>query len=270
MSESGDNDTGGRRAPAAPRRRIFESDRQAVLDAAAVLQLRRSEIANALAGGRTHEAEIVVAYPRDRGQTTLGDQQPWRDLLSVRPSVTVGELRSSLPRTRGLIQRGLQMVSVYDADGISPGARTLLAGETLGTYLVSVAPVQMKIVNRSQVLLQGPAQGETATVMTVRSRPCVDAAWRYWEAVRAAAFPVADSVALIADLTMRQRQVISLMANGVGDDAIASALGVSVRTVRADIAGILDHLGVQSRFAAGVRLELALSLQEPATGETPA
>ena len=41
-----------------------------------------------------------------------------------------------------------------------------------------------------------------------------------------------------------------------GFDNIAGALGISVRTVRSDIAGVLEVLGVQSRFAAGMRLRL--------------
>ena len=39
------------------------------------------------------------------------------------------------------------------------------------------------------------------------------------------------------------------------DDAIAEALEVSVRTVRSDIADLMDALGVRSRFAAGARVK---------------
>jgi DNA-binding NarL/FixJ family response regulator len=66
---------------------------------------------------------------------------------------------------------------------------------------------------------------------------------------------VGETVDPPGDLTPRQGQVVALMASGANDDAIAAALGVSVRTVRSDVAGILDALGVQSRFAAGVRLQ---------------
>ena len=41
----------------------------------------------------------------------------------------------------------------------------------------------------------------------------------------------------------------------------AKMLEVSVRTVRSDIAAVLDVLGVRSRFAAGVRLRLWSSLE---------
>jgi DNA-binding NarL/FixJ family response regulator len=114
----------------------------------------------------------------------------------------------------------------------------------------------MKIVDRRSVLLQGPVIDGEPTVMSVSSAPCLEAAWRYWEAAIASAFPAADGVATIDDLTSRQRQVAALLATGIGDEAIAASLGVSVRTVRSDVAALLDTLGVRSRFAAGVRLQL--------------
>ncbi len=237
-----------------PRKRIAEPDRQAVLDAAALLQVRRTEIATALAEGRPVDAEIVGASSKRRSQLFLEDQDSWTELLSVRPAATSYQLRGSLPNTRRLLAAGLRMTSIYDADGVSPDARLLLAGERAGTYLVSVAPVQMKIVNREYVLLQGPFRDGQGTVMAVRSRPCLDAAWRYWEVVQKTAIAVGETVDPPAVLTPRQGQVVALMASGANDNAIAVALGVSVRTVRSDVAGILDALGVSSRFAAGVRL----------------
>lgn len=238
-----------------PRERIRESDRQDVLDAAAVLQVRRSEVATALATGRDVEAEVIATYGRGSGQLPLQRSEDWTEVVSVRPSVTADLLRRSLPETRTWFSR-MRMVSVYDADGITPEARLLLADEAVGTYLISAAPVQMKLLNRTHVMLQGPTLDERATVMIVHAQPCLDAAWRYWQAVRAAAFPVAESVSPRGDLTPRQRQVFVLMGTGIGDDAIATSLGVSVRTVRSDVADVLRDLGVQSRYAAGVRLRL--------------
>lgn len=238
------------------RRRITAEKRQDVLDAAALLQVRRTETATALADGRRVDAELVVDVHRDtQGQTLLHEQDTWTELLSVRPESSAAELRSSLPNTRMLLARGLRMTSIYDLHGTARDARLVLAGETQGTYLLSVAPVQMKIINREHVLLQGPFVDGAATVMAVRSQACLEAAWRYWEAVSRAAIPVHESVSPIRGLTPRQGQVVALLATGAGDEAIAGALGISVRTVRSDVARILDVLGVQSRFAAGIRLQ---------------
>ncbi|MFG1950586.1 response regulator transcription factor [Micromonospora sp. NPDC048830] len=48
------------------------------------------------------------------------------------------------------------------------------------------------------------------------------------------------------------RQVVTLLAQGLTDDAVARRLGVSVRTVRARMARVATELGARTRFQAGV------------------
>ena len=48
------------------------------------------------------------------------------------------------------------------------------------------------------------------------------------------------------------REVVTLLARGLKDDAIARRLGVSVRTVRRLISATIDDLQADSRFQAGV------------------
>ena len=50
----------------------------------------------------------------------------------------------------------------------------------------------------------------------------------------------------------RMREVVTLLARGLKDDAIARRLGVSVRTVRRLISATIDDLQADSRFQAGV------------------
>lgn len=53
-------------------------------------------------------------------------------------------------------------------------------------------------------------------------------------------------------LTPSQRDVLTLMLDGGGDEAIARRLGMSVTTVRRNIKAIYGLLGVNNRFAAGI------------------
>ncbi|MFC4785524.1 helix-turn-helix transcriptional regulator [Nocardioides sp. MAHUQ-72] len=239
-----------------PRNRIPEAERQAVLDAAAVLQVRRSETADLVSRGPVPGVEIVGSGPEDVNRWMLESSASWRELLSVRPAATATQLRLSLPMNRAKLEGGLRMTSIFSADGLELDARLLLANEALGDYRFSVAPVQMKIVDRAYVLLQGPVVDGESSVMAVSSGPCLDAAWRYWHASLDSSFPAIEGVGTLGDLTPRQRQVVALLMNGVGDEAIAETLSVSVRTVRADVAALLAMLGVRSRFAAGARLQL--------------
>ncbi|MDK0521919.1 helix-turn-helix domain-containing protein [Streptomyces sp. ML-6] len=51
----------------------------------------------------------------------------------------------------------------------------------------------------------------------------------------------------------RREQILRLLADGLTDDAIARRIGVSVRTVRNDVASTMLGLDARSRFQAGVR-----------------
>lgn len=53
-------------------------------------------------------------------------------------------------------------------------------------------------------------------------------------------------------LTASQRDVLTLMLDGGGDEAIARRLEMSVTTVRRNIKAIYGLLGVNNRFAAGI------------------
>jgi DNA-binding CsgD family transcriptional regulator len=52
--------------------------------------------------------------------------------------------------------------------------------------------------------------------------------------------------------TRGQRLLLNQLAGGAKDEQIARALGISLRTVRRRVADLLDDLGAQSRFQAGV------------------
>jgi DNA-binding CsgD family transcriptional regulator len=230
---------------------------QAVLDAAAALQMRRSEAAALAAADRFPGGEVVAVGMAAAADWLHTAAESWGELLSVRPTASTTQLRVGLPMNRAAVEAGLRMVSVFDYFGLDTDARLLLANEPVGDYLFGRAPVQMKIIDRRYVILDGPTIDGSMSLMTVRSGGCLQAAWRYWDAVVASAIPVEDAgISDLGLLTRRQRQIVAMMASDLGDDAIAASLGVSVRTVRSEIAAILADLGVKSRFAAGVRIQM--------------
>jgi DNA-binding NarL/FixJ family response regulator len=114
----------------------------------------------------------------------------------------------------------------------------------------------MNLVDRRFLLLHGPFFDGEPSLMEVSAPECLDAAWRYWNAAVASSYPANEDEAGELDslsITPRQRQVAALLAVDTRDEAIAETLGVSVRTVRSDVAHLMEALGVRSRFAAGVR-----------------
>lgn len=239
--------------PTLPRHPIPDAARQAVLDAAAVLQVRRSEVAARVEAGRCPGAEVVAIGREEIAEWMYRRGHEWSELLSTRGCARLVELRISVPVNRYFLERGAEMVSLFDYGGTEPAVRTMLANEKLGSYLFGVCPVQMKIVDREFVILAGPVIDGSMSIMRVTTPQCMEAAWRYWESAVASVVPIQETPSG-GDLTSRQQQVVALLAADLGDEAIAAALGVSVRTVRSDVAAVLESLGVRSRFAAAARL----------------
>jgi DNA-binding CsgD family transcriptional regulator len=254
---SGTRDSGARRPVGVglgPRDHISPASRQATADAAAVLQLQRRELAARVAREPVPGVELRTGGLVRINRWMSEASRTWTELLSIRPSATSTHMRVSLPQNRRLLRDGLKMVSLLDNDGVRPDARVLISNEPVGDYRFGVGPVQVKIIDHRVLLLDGPVIDDEESIMAVTSGPCLEAAWRYWELALESSFPARGSVPSPADLTPRQHQVVALLANDLNDETIAEALGVSVRTIRSDVAAILKALGVRSRFAAGMRI----------------
>jgi DNA-binding CsgD family transcriptional regulator len=233
------------------RRDFTLAQTQRVLAAVAPLQVHRNRLAVAVGRGATPHTRIAAQGSLEVNRWLLRFVSECRELLSVRPWIRIEELRVSLPRNRSLVEHGTRMTSVYDYRGAAPQARLLLSAEHSADYRFAYAPMQMKIFDRRQVLLDGPAVDDEPSVMLTSEPTCVAAALGYWRAVLESSFRCAEAPERVPDLTDRQRQVIALLSADVSDEQIASALGFSVRTVRAEIARVMTLLGVRSRFSLG-------------------
>ena len=229
---------------------------QAVQDAGARLQVCRGEVAALVAAGSTGEAEIVGVGLRAANDWMAHESAQWREYHSTRTAGVVSQLRYSLPLNRLRVRGGARITTIYEASGLDANARVLVANEKLGTYRLGHVPMRLTVVDHRFVLLDGPVVDGRMTLMKVTSPVMLDLAQRYWDAVQAAVVPLSPGFAGPEALTPRQRQVVALLGSDLNDEAIAEALDVSVRTVRADVAAVLAALGVRSRFAAGARLQI--------------
>ncbi|MHC0430225.1 LuxR C-terminal-related transcriptional regulator [Streptomyces sp. O3] len=66
-----------------------------------------------------------------------------------------------------------------------------------------------------------------------------------------------------------KRSIIKLMSQGYKDEMVARRMGMSVRTCRRHISELMDELGADSRFQAGVNAALSGTLDEAADPEDP-
>lgn len=88
-------------------------------------------------------------------------------------------------------------------------------------------------------------------VLVVRNPGIVAALVCAFEHHWSTALGLGDSAA--SDVGERDLMLLRLLALGIKDEAIARQLGVSVRSVRRQTSALFTHLGVTSRFQAGVQ-----------------
>lgn len=179
-----------------------------------------------------------------------------RELLAVTLG-TYTDLAAFLPShhlNKEFRDKGLKMLSIYDyaATASTPFMVRFLAETDEVPYLFGYGPVQLKVIDRREVIMEGPSDDGARALLCASDHGLVEAALAYVNAVRATAVP-ARSFSRGLALTSRQHAVAGLLATGQTDEKIADVLGVSVRTVRSEIAQLFKVLGATSRFAAGLR-----------------
>lgn len=128
--------------------------------------------------------------------------------------------------------------------------RSLLADGQQARVLTEL-PMKMQLADETCVLLPLTPTG-TGGAMLVHAQPVVSALRQYFELLWERAVPYGHAAAAPdSSLTARQREILDLLAQGLTDDAIATRLGCSTKTVGREAAIIATRLGATSRFAAG-------------------
>lgn len=162
------------------------------------------------------------------------------------------------PLRQRMFDRGIQIRSVrLRRDSVSPGSYdtfSRLVAQGVDLRLASVIPLNMMIVDSEFAVLSAVAGEPGNTQLTIHRQTLVSAFAAVFAHIWRGATPFApEGDRSPSGLSNEQRTLAQLLADGMKDEAIARTLGVSPRTVSRLIADLMQQLGVNSRFAAGVR-----------------
>jgi DNA-binding CsgD family transcriptional regulator/sugar-specific transcriptional regulator TrmB len=155
-----------------------------------------------------------------------------------------------------LVRRGVNVRVVVDREGLSfPGRARGLT--TLTEYGVRIRmapdlPTNLIAVDRRVTLLPPTdAADPTASALVVSDVLTRNALVPLFEALWERAMPIAPGSR--DEATAADRELLTMLASGLKDEAIARRLGVHVHTVRRRIRILLRTLGAETRFQAGVQ-----------------
>ncbi|HYW53223.1 MAG TPA: response regulator transcription factor [Dongiaceae bacterium] len=164
-----------------------------------------------------------------------------------------------------IVPREAGALVVHDAAGMREALAAIAEGFSVPTILLvddphaDVALAALRAGASAVLARQSHARELIAALDAVRAGLVVlDAAVR--DAL-APAQTVARASALTEPLTVRERQVLAMLANGLSNRRIAERLAISENTVKAHVAAILAKFGATTRTEAvtiGARLGLVM------------
>lgn len=247
------------------------ASRQVVLDASLRLQVVRARSCDEwFAGHGTAEVE-VFGDDSEALRDWLQDQcRRSEELVAVTSTrcQTLQGFRQSHAFNQKLIDGGQRMTSYFDISGGADQVTDFIIGAEDMPYHLADGALQVKLLDRERVVVEGPVVDNRRSLMVLRCLEAVNATGQYLRAVRETAVRASEFRERIGELTARQRVIAKELECGRTDEEIAEQLGVSVRTVRYEVARLLEVLDVTTRFAAGVRYARMQAVEDRAIAGT--
>ncbi|MFD7154019.1 LuxR C-terminal-related transcriptional regulator [Kribbella sp. NPDC059898] len=117
---------------------------------------------------------------------------------------------------------------------------------------IPLVPMNAIVIDGSVAVL--PADTANGSVAVLRLTSVVMTALELFERIWPDAVPLAGcDLPAETDLSVREQEMLRLLALGATDEVAAAQLGISVRTVRRMVAQLMNRLGARSRFQAGMK-----------------
>lgn len=200
-----------------------------------------------------HPATLIMLTHRLQDQ--CGEQVRWLDrppYYSSRRHFREQEEIQLRRMAAGVRYRTIYSQDVYDDPELF-AAMTRMAEGGENVRVLSGLPVKLTIGDEHTALLvPEPDRAGLDGALIVHASGLLNALVGLFETLWTLGMPVSgdNNQQLLSD---RDRTIITLMAAGATDDAIARRLRMSRRTVVRRIAVLLDRLGATTRFQAGVQ-----------------
>ena len=150
------------------------------------------------------------------------------------------------------IAQGRRSRVIYPVRALNAASREILGRVAVGEEIrvLPDLPTRLLIIGDSHAVMPEPLGLADSPLSVTRQRGIVEAMTLWFELLWDRAV-VPDLGQAEPRLDLR-RFLLEQLAAGAHDELIARTLGISLRTVRRRVAGLMSELGADSRFQAGV------------------
>jgi DNA-binding CsgD family transcriptional regulator len=165
-------------------------------------------------------------------------------------------LQEALARDTAMLSRGVRMRTLYHhtARFNGPSQAYVAMASALGAEYRTAHELFGRLIVFDRKVAFIPERGGTWGAVIIREPSTVQYLCEVFEQAwtQAAPFSDAESDGLERVAKDIDRTIVRLLAAGLKDESIARRIGMSLRTARKHIADIMEALGAESRFQAGV------------------
>jgi DNA-binding NarL/FixJ family response regulator len=175
-----------------------------------------------------------------------------------RPPYAAGRAESD-SRERQLLRSQVDVRVIYSPESLAlPGGVEVAMGAAEAGERARVhpqVPIKLAVSDRSIALLPLAMDQMRGSALVVRESALVEALAQLFHLLWDQAMPLTPPTAGGGADTEVDRRLLTMLAAGLKDDAIARQLDVSSRTVGRRVADLMALLGARTRFEAGVRAQ---------------
>lgn len=213
-----------------------------------------------------HLVEVVVGQQAIAARYAQLQNATESELLVLDRPPYAADHAESDSRERRLLRSRVDVRVIYSPESLAlPGAVDVAfsaadAGERARVH--PQVPIKLAISDRSTALLPLALDQMHGSALVVRESALVEALAQLFQLLWEQAPPLVPEPAG-DDAPDVDRRLLTMLATGLKDDAIARQLDVSSRTVGRRVAELMDLLGARTRFEAGVRSQRRRLLDSP-------
>lgn len=227
--------------------------------AKAALLLTEFERPGRVESGDVHRSVTVTGLDAIQHELEILAHDLRADLRSVVPggAQSAAALAAARPLDADVLGRGVQMRTLYqDSVRNDPATIEYARWLTERGAQVRTAPLLpprlLLFDHRIAMIPLKPADTRAGALRTEDPAVVKNFAAMFEQAWEMAVPLGADRTPDADDLAPMEREVLKLLASGITDEAASRRLGVSMRTVRRQMAALMERLGASSRFEAGI------------------
>lgn len=224
-----------------------------------------AEFAALRSDSQVEVAERLIGLDAVQGRLEALAQEVTEECLAINPggAQSKASLDAARPLDEDALARGVRLLTLYqDSAKNDPGTLSYARWiDDMGGQVRTrpVVPPRLLVFDRRTAVVPLDPDNSRLGAVCTSSPGIVAALVTLFEQAWETASPLgtdgrgraADEDA--EDIAPAERELLKILASGLTDEAAGKRLGVSLRTVRRQMAALMERLGATSRFEAGLK-----------------